>query len=382
MRVAALVPAAGLSSRMNGSFKPLLPLRESTVLGCVTRTLREAGVEDILAVAGHKAREVLAESARLSIGCVVNRDFEQGMFSSVLTGIKALPGVFDVLLVLPVDIPLVRPQTIRALLERFGNTPLLFPVFLGERGHPPLIGAGCLSFVSSWTGEGGLRGALEALERITGAEELSVADANILFDMDTPEAYRETLRRARRLGRPSPDETRALLEMQGVNERGLAHAKAVARVALALAAALSEKRGWPLNTELVQSAALLHDMAKTRKNHEALGGRILDAAGFPEAARIVESHRDISLPERAPITEREVVYLADKLVSCDRPVSIGRRFQEKLDRFGHDPEAFAAISGRRDRAMAMLARVEEESGMSIREILERAGLYVPAEEKP
>ena len=378
VRIAALVPAAGFSSRMDG-FKPLMPLRNSTVLGWVTRTLRSAGVEDILVIAGHKADEVYAESARLSINCVVNRDFGQGMFSSVLAGIRALPPDIDAVLVLPVDIPLVRFQTIRALVERFGDRPVLYPTFHGERGHPPLISANCLPYVSSWRGDCGLRGALQDLEKLLGADELPVADANILFDLDTPKDYREALRRARRLDRPTPEEARALLEIHCVNERGLAHARAVARIALALASALNDTRGWPLDMDLTQSAALLHDIAKGRKNHEAQGGRILDSAGFPDAASIVAAHRDLSIADNAPITEREVVYLADKLVSCDWPVSIHRRFQEKLDRFGHDPKAFAAISGRRDRALALLTRVERETDILLKDIMERAGLYYPAD---
>jgi len=315
----------------------------------------------------------------MHIGCVVNRDFEQGMFSSVVCGLKSLPPAIDAVVALPVDIPLVRSRTIRALLGRFGDAPVLYPTFMGERGHPPVFSAGCVSFITAWQGEGGLRGALEALEARLGAEELPVADANILFDLDTPEDYREALRRARRLGSPSEQEARALLDMHAVSERGRAHAEAVARVAVALAGALGEKRGWPLDMELVRSSALLHDIAKTSKNHEALGGRLLDEAGFPDAARIVESHRDNTLPERFPLTEREIVYLADKLVCCDRPVSVRKRFQEKIDRFGRDPQAFEAIAGRRGRALAMLARVERESGATAREILGKAGLYYPAE---
>lgn len=379
MRIAALVPAAGFSSRMDG-FKPLMALRDSTVLGWVTRTLRKAGIEDILVVAGHKAPEVLAETARLSINCVINREFERGMFSSVLAGIEALPQGIDAVLVLPVDIPLVRSQTIRVLADLFGDYPILYPTFRGERGHPPFIAASCLPFISAWSGENGLRGALLELEKRIGADELPVADQNILFDLDTPQDYREALRRLRVQGRRTPEEARALLDIHCVNERGLAHAEAVSRIAVALATALNDALGWPLDVELVQSAALLHDIAKKRKNHEVMGAHLLDSAGFTDEARIVEAHRDLSIPDTARITEREVVYLADKLVSGDRVVSIRRRFQEKLERFGRDPQAREAITGRRDRALAMMARVEREARLPVRTILERAGLYYPAEE--
>ena len=376
MRVAALVLAAGLSSRMDG-FKPLLPLMQSTVLGHGIRTLREAGIDDILVVAGHNAREVLAESARLRVECVVNRDYAQGMFSSVLAGLAVLGRRCGALLVMPVDIPLVLPQTIKTLLGCVGQAQILYPTFSGERGHPPVIASGCVPFIESWQGQGGLRAALEGLEHLVDVQEIPVADSNIVFDLDTPEDYRQALRRVRRKGHPSVEEAYALLALHGVSGRGLAHGRAVVRIALAIADALGEKRGWPFDRELVHSAALMHDIAKGQRDHEARGGHILDMAGFPYAARIVEAHRDICLPDNAPITEREVVYLADKLVSCDRPVSVRRRFQEKLDRFGKNPEAYEAISGRRDRALAMLARVERESGMDIKSILELAGFYIP-----
>lgn len=380
MKVAALVPAAGLSSRMDG-FKPLLPLGRGTVLGRVAETLRQAGVENILAVAGHRAEEVSAEAGRLGVSCVINPGYQKGMFSSVRVGIEALPPGLDAVLVLPVDIPLVRPQTIGRLLESLDGAAVAYPAFAGQRGHPPLLAARILPRVLCWSGEGGLGGALEQIGRTERVREMACADANILFDLDRPEDYLEALRRQERQGRPSPAETAELLALHGVGERGLAHARAVASAAVAMAHALNEARsGQPealpatpiLDIPLVESAALLHDIAKGRPGHEAEGGRILEAAGFPDAAAIVKAHRDILLPPGSPISEREVVYLADKLFSGDRPVPILARFGEKLDRFGHDPEAFEAISGRRDRALAMLARVEAECGAGLGHVLGRA----------
>ncbi|GFK92189.1 Molybdenum cofactor cytidylyltransferase [Fundidesulfovibrio magnetotacticus] len=381
-RVAAVILAAGLSSRMEGGFKPLMPLGGATVLERAAVLLHQCGAEHALVVAGNRACEVNAEAQRLGLACVENPDFLEGMFSSVRAGLAALPGGFDAVLVLPVDIPLVRPATVRLLLASWRGQAVAYPTFAGERGHPPLLAARTVPSVLAWDGNRGLRGALEAVEMLEPALETPCADANILFDLDTPEDYREAALRAARLSRPGTAEALALLALHGVPERGLAHARAVARVAVALADALNARRVLsgalpPLDTELIESAALLHDIAKGRPGHEALGGRILDAAGFPEAARIVEAHRDLSLPEEAPLTGREVVYLADKLARGAQLVEVSRRFQEKLDRFGADPEAFRAISGRRDRALSMLARVEREAGWPVAEILRRAGLPAP-----
>lgn len=380
-RFAAVIPAAGLSSRMRvaapplpgDGFKPLLRLGGSTLLEHTARTFREAGVREIIVVAGHRADETLAEAGRLGLTAVINRDFEQGMFSSVKTGLAALPTDVGAVFVLPVDIPLVRSSTVRRLTESFVGEPVLMPVFQGETGHPPLIAAPGISFILGWQGEQGLRGALNVLAGPGGPKRVSVADAGVLFDVDTPGAFHEAERRFARRGIPSPEETTALLDLHGVSGRGRAHARAVADAALALGKALPASSP-PLDMPLIESAALLHDIAKGSPKHEAEGGRLLRLEGFHEAAGIVAAHRDIP-PEEAPsIRERELVYFADKLVRCDVFIGVSRRFQEKLDRFADDAEAVAAITRRRGNALDMQTRIEGLAGRSVEAILAGAGI--------
>ncbi|GAB6039133.1 NTP transferase domain-containing protein [Fundidesulfovibrio butyratiphilus] len=373
-RLAAVILAGGLSSRM-GDFKPLLPLEGRSALAWCVEAFRRAGVETIAVVAGHRADEVRAEAKRLGIACLFNPDYRQGMFTSLKTGLAALSPRPDGVFVLPVDIPLVRPVTISRLIRAFAGDMAIHPTLGGKRGHPPLLPGAWIERILDFSGAGGLRAALEELEARHGGLDVPVADENILHDQDHPHQYRQAQVRASRLGRPSAAETEALLTMYAMPPRGLAHARAVARAALALAWALNDAgRHPPLDLELTENAALLHDMAKGRKNHEAEGGRLLDEAGFPDAAAVVRAHRDIDLPPDQPVTEREVVYLADKLASGDRMVDVAARFQEKLDRFAADPEAVAAITGRRDRALAMRARIEAETGLSLGEILARGCL--------
>jgi len=373
---AAVIPAAGLSSRLP-AFKPLLPLGDATTLERVVRACRRAGVREIIVVTGHRSAEVAGEAERLGARAVHNPDFLQGMFSSVCAGLAALSalsgdaaGVF----VHPVDIPLVRSHVHQRLMDRFARStaPVLFPAYGGRRGHPPLLRAGRIPDILAWDGDGGLCGALEAL----GGEDVEVACAQIHFDMDDDAAYFAALGRLARLEVPGPDEARVMLASYfGVPPRGLAHAEAVARAAVALARALN-RLGAGLDVRLVESAALLHDLAKGRPQHEAEGGRELLRLGFPVLADIVACHRDTALGQGQPVTEKEIVYLADKLVRADRYVGLEARFQEKLDMFEGDAAARTAIRGRRKRARAMLARVEREAGMDAAAILALAGMDV------
>jgi len=64
-----------------------------------------------------------------------------------------------------------------------------------------------------------------------------------------------------------------------------------------------------------------------------------------------------------------VVYLADKFVRGPVRMPVRQRFQEKLDCFSQDAEACAAIRRRLEHALAMLARVEAETGKNLQQLL-------------
>src|ERR1035438_509749 len=117
-RIAAIVLAAGYSSRM-AEFKPLLPLGGSTALELCIRLFRDAGVAEVLAVLGHRADELQPLAERAGARCILNPHFEQGIFSSISAGSRALAGWVEAAFVLPADIPLVRPHTIRRMASVF-----------------------------------------------------------------------------------------------------------------------------------------------------------------------------------------------------------------------------------------------------------------------
>jgi len=365
MRLAAVVLTAGKSSRLP-RFKPLLRLNGQTLVARAANLFREAGVEIIIAVTGTRAEEVGAEAAAQGMLPVFNARHEEGMFTSAQAGLAALPPDVAAAFVLPVDIPLIRPATVKALAVRLAETPaqVLAPTFRGEAGHPPLIRAQAFEGILSWNCANGLAGALSALSQ----ENVPVADAQILFDVDDDAAFAEAERRAARLDIPTLDEALALLDLHNAGARGLAHGRGVADAALALARALIAK-GAHLNLELIETAALLHDVAKGQPRHEAAGAQILAEAGFPRLAEIVRDHRDIDPAGLGRLSERELVYLADKLVRGPVRVPVRQRFQEKLDRFADDPEACRAIRQRLDHALKMVQLLEACTGRNVQSIL-------------
>jgi len=372
MSIAAIILSAGYSSRM-GEFKPLLSFGDTTVLERVISLFHDGGVQDVRVVIGHRAPELLPTVERMQARPVMNGRFHEGMFSSVLAGVESLEGVVEAFFLLPVDIPLVTPPTVSLLVQAFrgGEGSIIYPVFFGKRGHPPLISARFRGEILAWNGEGGLKTFLARHE--TDAVNIETEDENILLDMDTFSDY-ERLRSAwHKRSIPSVDECEMLLAKRFSLERSLLdHCRRVADLAVFLAKQLNEA-GCSLDTGLVAAASILHDFAKGKPNHAAEGARLLDEAGYPEVAKVIAVHMDITVDECAPVSTGEVLYLADKMAGRNHYVSVEERFAPRLQSHVLDPAILGVVTVRLKNALAIRNKIEAVLGRPLSGILSENG---------
>jgi len=99
-----------------------------------------------------------------------------------------------------------------------------------------------------------------------------------------------------------------------------------------------QKKGHPVNTELVRVGALLHDIGRCRTHdieHNYEGGRLLGEMGFEELARAVERHGSNVFDELHPSElsiEEKIIYLADKLTEEDHYVTLDERLKGVVER--------------------------------------------------
>ena len=367
--ITAIVLAAGLSQRM-GRFKPLLTLGAYRTIERVVNFFQAAGIGEILVVTGHRAAEIRQAIAHPNVRWADNPDYHDGMFTSVLAGIRALPAHCHAFFIHPVDIPLVRPHTVRRLTAAFEDTSatILYPTFDGRRGHPTLIHSCLGPRILQWPGSGGLRAFLKRHE--ADSLEFPVVDEAVLLDLDTPADYSRMLARLINEGLPSEEECRVLMDgIQALPPSIVAHCRAVTVVAQRLVQALNAA-GIGLHPELVRTAALLHDIARTRKkDHACIGAQLLESHGFTRLVPIVGAHMDLAVEENQPMDEAQVVYLADKLVLGDQRVDLQQRFAPQLEKFRGDPSIAAAITRRRENARRIQAKVERITGLDIGAII-------------
>lgn len=357
-----------------GRFKPLLPLGDLRTIERVVNMFQAAGVKQVVVVVGHRADEVRQAVAPLKVRCVKNPNYRDGMFTSVLAGVRVLPESCEAFFIHPVDIPLVRFQTVQRLAATLEETRavIVYPTFNGRRGHPTLIRTRLVPDILEWPGTGGLRGLLQRREN--ESHELPVADEAVLLDLDTPDDYSRLLDRLSHEGVPSEAECRVLIErIQALPQPVAAHCRAVSGVAHRLAEALGAA-GFHLNSELVRTAALLHDIARTEKRHAEAGARLLEIHGFPMLAPMVATHMDLDVKPGQSVDEAQLVFLADKLVVGDQRVNVEQRFARKLEKYGADPEVAARIVRRRESALRIKAEVERITGRDVDAIAASAAL--------
>jgi molybdenum cofactor cytidylyltransferase len=179
---AVVVLAAGAGSRYRGTRHKL-----SEQLGgdsVLVRTLRNAIASEMSVVL--VISEALIDEAQ---GLVAPEDMVVvdlrsqtgwGMGDSIAAGVSIHASATG-WLVLPADMPLVKPSSLRAVADALDQQPIAFAQHRGRRGHPVGFAAELFSELVMLKGDEGARRLLARYP--TAAVELD--DAGVLFDIDT-----------------------------------------------------------------------------------------------------------------------------------------------------------------------------------------------------
>lgn len=187
-RVAAIVLAAGTSRRM-GTPKQLLRLDGKSLLERTLDKVRGSAVDEIVLVLGATADEIRGELPADGMRVVLNPDFQQGMGTSLRTGLAAVSESMRGALIVLADQPFVRPSTLDQMIayHQKHRPQILIPLYRGFRGNPVLIDRSVFPELMSLTGDIGCRAIFGS--HIESIHKLAVEDAGILLDIDSAEDW-------------------------------------------------------------------------------------------------------------------------------------------------------------------------------------------------
>jgi molybdenum cofactor cytidylyltransferase len=199
-RVAAVVLAAGMSRRMGTPTpKQLLRLGGKSLLERTLNNVRGSGVDEIVLVLGASADEVRRQLATEGLHVVVNPDFQQGMGTSLRTGLAAVSASMQGALIVLADQPFVRAPTLDQMIayRQKHAAQILIPLYRGFRGNPILLDRSVFPELMNLSGDIGCRAIFGS--HTESIHKLVVDDVGILLDIDSAEDWE----RFNSLGDPS-----------------------------------------------------------------------------------------------------------------------------------------------------------------------------------
>lgn len=186
--VAAIVLAAGQSSRMGQANKLRCELGGKPVIAQVLDQLQQSTLGEIIIITGHQRKQIEQQLHGPNQHAVFNPDFENGMSTSIRAGMAALPETVQAAVICQGDMPFVSANVINQLINAHIENPakVIAPAFMGKRGNPLLWPRRLFPVLESLEGDCGARQVLKKFN--DEILKLDVDNIGILLDIDSPEA--------------------------------------------------------------------------------------------------------------------------------------------------------------------------------------------------
>ncbi len=154
---------------------------------------------------------------------------------------------------------------------------------------------------------------------------------------------------------PTREQCMQMLKEHKVPQNIVNHVLLVNKVAVFLAKKLKQA-GVDINIKLVDRASLLHDIAKLKGRGDIHGEeaeKIITKAGYPEVAKVASKHVFIATFLEDLAWEEKVLQYADKRCMRDRIVSVDKKYDYFLERYGN-------TSGKLEKAREIMKQREKE----------------------
>lgn len=189
-KIAAIVLAAGQSSRMGGHNKLFLRVGERSMIQQVVANLADSAVDRIFVVTGHERERVRNELKNQPVTFVHNREFSKGLSTSLRSALARLPKEISAAMICLADMPFVGSLHINALIEAYdpkAERSICVPTYQGKRGNPVLWDRRYFQQMMEIQGDVGAKHIIGEYD--DSVIEVEIDDAGVLTDVDTPESY-------------------------------------------------------------------------------------------------------------------------------------------------------------------------------------------------
>jgi molybdenum cofactor cytidylyltransferase len=189
----AIILAAGMSRRMSGKNKLLLPFGDKTMLETTLDHVLESGLEEMVVVVGHEADRIRSLLNDYPVKVVSNPGYAAGMTTSIQAGLREASDRTEGFMICLSDMPLIEAEIYRRLAGVFfeeikrEQRVIVQPFYENTPGNPVIFSAFYKNELLALDFPEGCKPVVQANREYV--IRVNVATGAVLRDADTPEAF-------------------------------------------------------------------------------------------------------------------------------------------------------------------------------------------------
>ena len=186
--ISAILLAAGQSKRMNGENKLAKEIQGIPLLKLSVKNILASSINELVIVLGYQ-KEIIEKliDKHKKIKIVFNKNFENGMASSIKTGLLHCSEKSEAFFICLGDMPLVNHNIYNQLIKSKYNKKIIVPTYKGQQGNPVLFDKSMKDNIMNILGDTGAKKILELnKDKILNLE---INDQSIAKGFDTQDNF-------------------------------------------------------------------------------------------------------------------------------------------------------------------------------------------------
>ena len=160
--ISAILLAAGKSKRMMGENKLIKKIKGTSLIQHSIKNILSSSINELIVVLGHQ-KEIIEKLVNKDkkIKIVFNKDYENGMSSSIKLGLNHLSKRNKYFFICLGDMPMVTKSIYEKLIESKNKEEVIVPMYKGQQGNPILFSHKMKKNIMTINGDMGAKQILE-----------------------------------------------------------------------------------------------------------------------------------------------------------------------------------------------------------------------------
>ena len=186
--ISAILLAAGKSNRMSGENKLTKKIQGIPLIKHSVKNILSSSIDELIIVLGYQ-KEIIEKliGKNDKIKFIFNKNFQNGMASSIKTGLNHLSEKTEAFFICLGDMPMVSHDIYNQLIKSKDNKEIIVPTYKRQQGNPVLFDKSMKEKVIDVSGDVGAKKILERnKDKIFNLE---INDQSIIKGFDTQDDF-------------------------------------------------------------------------------------------------------------------------------------------------------------------------------------------------